>query len=123
MLTLSNLFNLTLVVNNEYEYPGPDEILEAAEAEPPKLNLRHYYAAMGTLRSKGYSFADVAKWLSEKLGAKVTRSQVAYVLTTPSEVLDAEAQDEDLEREADEMSEEMGTGDAIISINGKKIAE
>ena len=59
MLTLSNLFNLTLVVNNEYEYPGPDEILEAAEAEPPKLNLRHYYAAMGTLRSKEIGRAHV----------------------------------------------------------------
>jgi hypothetical protein len=114
---------LILTVKNEYEYPDPSEILEAAEAEPPKLNLRHYYSAMGTLRSKGFSFADVAKWLSEKLGTKITRSQVAYVLTTPVEVLDAEAQDEAMEREADEMSEEMGTGEAIISINGKKIEE
>jgi hypothetical protein len=110
-------------VKNEYNYPDPDEILLAAENEAPKLNIRHYYAAMGTLRAKGYSFGDVAKWLTERLGTKITRSQVAYVLTTPTEVLDAMAEAEALEREADEMSEALGVGDAVVEINGKKVEE
>lgn len=59
--------------------------------------------------------------MSERLGAKITRSQVAYVLTAPDEVLDAEAHDEDLEREADQMAEEHRLGQAIVAINGKKI--
>jgi len=78
---------------------------------------------MGTLRHKGYSFGDVAKWMSERLGAKITRSQVAYVLTAPDEVLDADAEAEALEHDADQLSEAHRLGEAITNINGQEIRE
>ena len=57
---------------------------------------------MFTMREKGYSFQEIAAWLSEKLGIAVKRSQVAYILTTPSDAqLEAE-QRENMMDEADE---------------------
>lgn len=106
-----------------HELPNPNEIFEAADAEAPKLNLRHYAAAMRVLRAKDYSFADVAKWMSKKLGVEITRSQVAYILTAPDGALEADEEAEDLEREADQIAEENELGDAVTHVNGRRIEE
>ncbi len=109
--------------NTPYIPPDPQQLFDEAEAEIPKPNLRLYLAAMSSLRRKGYSFADVAKWMTERLGVKITRSQVAYVLTAPAEVLEADEEAEALEQEADRIAEENQLGDAVTHVNGKKVAE
>lgn len=110
-------------MNPNDSFPDPEEIFNAAEAELPKLNLRRYRAAMSALRVKEYSFGDIAKWMTERLGVKVTRSQVAYVLTAPEGALDAEDEAEQLEREADRISEEERLGGAVTEVNGMKVTE
>ena len=104
-------------------FPDPRIIFEAADAESPKFNLRVYHAGMANLRAKGYSFGDIAKWMSEQLGVKVTRSQVAYVLTAPAGALEADEQDECDEDEADQIAEQNELGAAVTEINGRKVAE
>jgi len=71
-------------MHNEYNYrPAQAAELEVASM-PPKIPLRDYKYAMEQMKAKGYSYQEVTDWICEFLGATVTRSQVIYVITTPS---------------------------------------
>lgn len=82
---------------NPDEFPDPMLIEKLAEEESPKVPLRDYLSAMQTLRSKRYSYQEIADWLGERIGAEVTRSQVSYYLNAPADVLEAEEMQERIE--------------------------
>ena len=95
-------------MNEEFEsVTTPDEFNEFVDSVPRKVNLRDYSAGIHALRRKGYSFAEIAEMASGKLGVKITRSQVAYILTTPPDVLADEEEAERMEAE-EEAAEEFG---------------
>ena len=98
--------NVEGMKSEQDDLPDPDALEELAEAMPRKVTLRNYVGAMGTLRAKGYSYQEVAEWLSKKLGAEVTRSQVSYLLNIPDYVLEREKEEAQAEEEADEREEE-----------------
>ena len=82
---------------DEIEFATADELHTAAEEMPPKPPLRIYRATMDHLRTKGYSYQEIADWLSQQLGVPVKRAQVSYLLTTPSQVLEADEEAEEIE--------------------------
>lgn len=61
----------------------PAAIAKMATAMPWKENARvdifPYEKAIFALRERGYSYGEIATWLSEKLNAPVQRGQVYYV--------------------------------------------
>ena len=86
----------------ELDFPPPEVIEQAADDMPPKPPLREYRSAMISLREKGYSYQEIAAWLSEKLGAPIKRNQVTYVVNTDPLVQDIEEREETEEDEAAE---------------------
>jgi transposase-like protein len=48
------------------EPPHPDALLREAEEEPSYRDLREYVPVISTLRGKGFSYRDIAEWLSER---------------------------------------------------------
>ena len=92
--------------NENDDYVTPDEFNEFVDLVPRKVNLRDYYSGICGLRRKGYSFAEIADMVSDKLGQKITRSQISYLLTTPPEIL-AEEEEEERQEAMDESAEEF----------------
>lgn len=90
---------------DEFEIPSPDELAEEAENTPRKVNFRSYYRTVCILRGKGFSYGDIADWLGERIGQKPTRSQVAYLLTTPPDILAEDEEAEQMQAEAEEAEE------------------
>jgi hypothetical protein len=82
---------LTSMNPEEPEFPPADAVEREAEEMPLKLPLRNYKRAMDILREKGYSYQEVADWISKQLGVTVTRNQAAYIINL----------DPDIEREED----------------------
>lgn len=106
MFEKREMVSLFLLMNSdELNFPDPDELVREAGAMPPKVPLRDYFEALSAMRDKGYSYAEIAQWISEKLGVEISRNRVAYVLNTPPEVQDAEEHAEDMEDQADEAEE------------------
>jgi hypothetical protein len=64
-------------------------IAKMAAAMPWKENARidifPYENAIVALRERGYSYGEIAAWLSEKLNAPVQRGQVYYVCQARAE--------------------------------------
>lgn len=66
--------------------PSPAELASAAEAMPrvarccPAAVVARYVATMVVLTSRGYSHAQVAAWMTDRVGVTVTRAQVHYAL-------------------------------------------
>lgn len=89
----------------DIELPPPEALDDAADMMPIKVPLKDYRSAMQKLRDKNYSYQEIAKWMSDSLGVKVSRNQVAYVLTTDPMVQDLEEADEAAEDEAEERSQ------------------
>ena len=83
----------------EAEFPPPDAVEEAADEMPQKAPLQSYRHAMLKLRKKGYSYQEVADWLSKQLDVPVTRNQVAYVVNMDPGI---EQEEEEAEREAED---------------------
>jgi hypothetical protein len=57
------------IVRGVYEeevWPSPEQLYREAEAEPNYRNLSSYSDVIGTLREKGFSYRDIAEWLSER---------------------------------------------------------
>ena len=61
----------------------PDVIAKKAAELPWKEDARvdifPYEKAILTMRERGYSYGEIAKWLTEAIGAPVKRGQVYYV--------------------------------------------
>ena len=76
-----------------------------AESMAIKVPLGDYRAAMQLMKDKGYSYREVAEWISEKLGVQITRHKVAYVLNTDPMVQELEDREEHDEKMMDEHDE------------------
>jgi len=48
------------------ELPPPDALLREAQEEPGYRDLREYFPVISTLRDKGFSYREIAEWLSER---------------------------------------------------------
>lgn len=81
--------------SEDMPFPSADELHLRAEAMPPKPPLRKYRKTMQSIKDKGYSYQDIADWMSKQLGVPIKRNQVSYMLTTSSLVLDAEEETDD----------------------------
>ena len=100
--------------------PGhPEAVAMMADAMPWKTTARNfpletYYTAIAKLHARGYSYADIAKFLNEQLagkleGKKITRGQVYRVYQQCSGIDDpfrnitsvTHISDEDAEKQAE----------------------
>ncbi len=88
----------------------PNLLAQAAERMPwkPKAQfpVARYLDAIEKLRERGYSFAEIAEWLNERLadkltGTKITRAQVYHAFRFV------------LERHHREAEEAFATGDCV----------
>lgn len=61
--------------------PTPKSLLREAIAEPSQhvRKLGAYGLVINTLAEKGFSYANIAKWLSDRLKDDIRRGQVYYV--------------------------------------------
>jgi hypothetical protein len=62
------------------EVPTPKKLLKEAKAEAHQhpFDLLDYGEVIDTLFKKGFSFADIAKWLSARLEDAIKRGQIYY---------------------------------------------
>ena len=58
--------------------PPPEALLEEAEREPNFRDLSAYCPVIATLRGKGFSYREIAEWLSER-GVDVDHNAVYRV--------------------------------------------
>ena len=81
--------------------PSPDELLREAEEEPNNQDVKAYVPVMRTLRRKGFSYREIADWLTKR-GIVVDHNAVyrVYSANMPDHV----AQEED-KRETREVLE------------------
>jgi hypothetical protein len=82
--------------------PDPEVLFRQAEQEPDFRALSAYVDSIRMLRDKGFSYRDIADWLSER-GLEVDHNAVYRAYT--KNLSDYEAHLED-QREADEAYEE-----------------
>jgi hypothetical protein len=82
--------------------PPPEEVFREAEQEPDFRTLSAYVDSIQTLRDKGFSYREIAKWLSER-GVEADHNAVYRVFT--NSLSDYEAHLES-EREAEEARDE-----------------
>ena len=82
--------------------PPPEFLFREAEQEPDLLTLSAYLDSIQTLREKGFSYREIAHWLSER-GVDVDHNAVYRVYT--NSLSDYDAHLEEL-REAEEAQEE-----------------
>ena len=70
-------------MNNPTTFASPAQIAQKAASMPWKENARvdlfPYEKAIHALRERGYSYGEIALWLSKELNAPVKRGQVYYV--------------------------------------------
>lgn len=99
-LAMIEMLNMFVNMNTEEsEFPQPEVLEEAADEMPRKVPLQSYKHAMLKLREKGYSYQEVAVWISKQLDVPVTRNQVAYVVNMEP---DPEQEEAEVEREAED---------------------
>lgn len=75
-------------------HPDPYDLLIEAQAELANSDLRQYAEVIRTLRTKGFSFREIAQWLTKR-GVPTDHNGVYRVFTTalhPAAVEDAEEQ-------------------------------
>ena len=84
------------------EPPHPEALLREAEEEPSYRDLNEYAPVISTLRGKGFSFREIAEWLSQR-GVDLDHNAV-YRLYTRN-LTDAEAHMEEKESEIEDQIE------------------
>lgn len=84
--------------NSAEFWPSPDELFREAEEEPNYRNLSAYSATIGMLRTKGFSYREIAEWFSER-GVSVDHNTVyrTYTNSLPGDLAQREEQDTALE--------------------------
>jgi hypothetical protein len=80
--------------------PFPNDLLDEAEAEPDHRTLAEYHAVIAKLRGKGFSFREIAEWLSKR-NVDADHNAVYRVYTKYMSMDEAELE-ADLEQEAKE---------------------
>jgi hypothetical protein len=73
--------------------PAPEQLLMEAEGEANYRNLASYSAVIGTLRGKGFSYREIAEWLSER-GVPVDHNAVYRIYTNslPADIAQRETE-------------------------------
>jgi hypothetical protein len=89
---------ITVPPRTEISMPPPEWLFREAEQEPDFRALSAYVDSIRTLRDKGFSYREIAHWLSER-GIDVDHNAVYRVYT--NSLSDDDAHLEDL-REAEE---------------------
>ena len=82
----------------QLEMPPPDALLREAEEEPNYRDLSEYCPVIATLRGKGFSYREIAEWLSER-GVELDHNAVyrLYTRNMPDHEAKMEDQEADLE--------------------------
>lgn len=78
--------------------PHPDDLMHEAEEEANYRDLADYTQVIGKLREKGFSYRDIAEWLTER-GVEVDHNAVFRVytqkMTEAEEVREAQIEEEE----------------------------
>ncbi len=86
----------------QVEMPPPDALLREAEEEPNYRSLASYCPVIDKLRSKGFSYREIAEWLTER-GVEADHNAVYRVYI--NSLSDQEAAIVDKEDEEEAMEE------------------
>ena len=79
--------------------PSPEQLHLEAEGEPNFRDLSAYASVIGTLRDKGFSYREIAEWLSER-GLEVNHNAVYRVYTNSLSDNEAHLEERRAEEEA-----------------------
>lgn len=83
------------------EMPPPEILLEEAEREPNFRDLSPYCPVIATLRGKGFSYREIAEWLSER-GVDVDHNAVYRVYLNSLSKYEAAIEEKEIDEEAQE---------------------
>ena len=83
----------------QLEMPPPDALLREAEEEPNYRDLSEYCPVIATLRGKGFSYREIAEWLSER-GVDLDHNAVYRLYTRSLSDVEAHLEDQEAELEA-----------------------
>ena len=83
----------------QLEMPPPDALLREAEEEPNYRDLSEYCPVIATLRNKGFSYREIAEWLSER-GVELDHNAVYRLYTREMSDSEAHRADEEADLEA-----------------------
>ena len=82
----------------QLEMPPPDALLREAEEEPNYRDLSEYCPVIATLRGKGFSYREIAEWLSER-GVELDHNAVYRLYTRNMSDLEAKMEDQEADLE------------------------
>jgi hypothetical protein len=83
----------------QLEMPPPDALLREAEEEPNYRDLSEYCPVIATLRNKGFSYREIAEWLSER-GVGLDHNAVYRLYTREMSDYEAHREDQEADLEA-----------------------
>jgi len=83
----------------QLEMPPPDALLREAEEEPNYRDLSEYCPVIATLRGKGFSYREIAEWLSER-GVELDHNAVYRLYTRNMSDHEAKMEDQEADLEA-----------------------
>jgi hypothetical protein len=83
----------------QLEMPPPDALLREAEEEPNYRDLNEYCPVIATLRGKGFSYREIAEWLSER-GVELDHNAVYRLYTRNMSDHEAKMEDQEADLEA-----------------------
>ena len=83
----------------QLEMPQPEALLREAEEEPNYRDLSEYCPVIATLRGKGFSYREVAEWLSER-GVELDHNVVYRLYTRNMSDREAKMEDQEADVEA-----------------------
>jgi hypothetical protein len=82
----------------QLEMPPPDALLREAEEEPNYRDLSEYCPVIATLRGKGFSYREIAEWLSER-GVELDHNAVYRLYTRNMSDHEAKMEDQEAQLE------------------------
>jgi hypothetical protein len=83
----------------QLEMPPADALLREAEEEPNYRDLREYCPVIATLRNKGFSYREIAEWLSGR-GVELDHNAVYRLYTREMSDYEAHREDQEADLEA-----------------------
>ena len=82
----------------QLEMPPPGALLREAEEEPNYRDLNEYCPVIATLRGKGFSYREIAEWLSER-GVELDHNAVYRLYTRNMSDHEAKMEDQEADLE------------------------
>ena len=83
----------------QLEMPPPEALLREAEEEPNYRDSSEYCPVIATLRGKGFSYREIAEWLSER-GVELDHNAVYRLYTRNMSDQEARMEDQEADLEA-----------------------